>query len=206
MAKRAKQEEIDRWREDYLRLRQNYSNKEMAEKLGLDEGNLSAYGLGTKTANGKPSNPGAEFIKRFYITYAAELQELDHKTSSSKRGKKTYNPKSNPIPESTEGQLRYLNASKNVAERDTANNDFLRSNFTEIVGITKTMADTQKESVQNQGQMIKTQDRMVQSHDKTVDAHRDMTRSFLLLAETIRDQFLASRPTNPGQENVSPQA
>ena len=69
MARRAKSEEVDRWRWNYRRRRKDHSNKEMAEKLGIDEGNLSAYGQGTKKTNGKPTNPGAEFIKNFYMVY-----------------------------------------------------------------------------------------------------------------------------------------
>lgn len=76
MRKRAKKEEIDRWRRNYWRRREDHSNKEMAKKLSINEGNLSAYGQGTKKTNGKPTNPGAEFIKKFYMEYP-ELPELN---------------------------------------------------------------------------------------------------------------------------------
>ena len=46
----------------------------MSQKLGINEGNLSAYGQGTKKTNGKSTNPGVEFIKKFYMQYP-ELPE-----------------------------------------------------------------------------------------------------------------------------------
>ena len=77
MAKQAGEEEIDRWRRDYQRLRKKYFNKAIAQKLGVNPANLSACVKGSK-------NPGEKFIKKFYMVYP-ELVEPpdDHPTGSN---------------------------------------------------------------------------------------------------------------------------
>lgn len=91
MAKRASPEEIDRWRLDYWRLREKYSNKEIAERLKVDDGNLSSMGQGTIDKKGKPKNPGKKFIEKFYMQYpelteSPEDHQADSKANKEQKG------------------------------------------------------------------------------------------------------------------------
>src|ERR1700744_1552626 len=101
MAKRAKKETIDRWRLDYWRQRRRSSNKEMAEKLDFDAGNLSAYGKGKK-------NPGEEFINRFYMTYPDLDPQGQEPNMNSNKQERLYNQEDQGARSVEEAQLRYM--------------------------------------------------------------------------------------------------
>jgi hypothetical protein len=77
VAKQASEEEIDRWRRDYGRLRKKYLNKDIAQKLGVNAANLSACGKGSK-------RPGKDFIENFYMVYPELLESPeDHQADSN---------------------------------------------------------------------------------------------------------------------------
>lgn len=70
MANKAQKEELGRLRKQFKRdlakLREKYENLELAEIAGIDPGNLSSYGSGTK-------QPGIKVLKQFYTKFADEI-------------------------------------------------------------------------------------------------------------------------------------
>ena len=115
MAKQATQEEIDRWRVNYWRLRKKYLNKTMAERMGVNASNLSTNGKGRR-------DPGQDFIKRFDMTFADELGKSEDSKSSSNQNDKTYDTKSTPLSQTEEpAQVRYASWE-----------DFIRAEFSKI--------------------------------------------------------------------------
>jgi len=80
VAESASSEEKDRWRRDYRRLREKYSNKEIAAKLCADEGNLSACGSGSK-------NPGKKSLKKLYMAYPELTESPEDRQTDSNENK-----------------------------------------------------------------------------------------------------------------------
>jgi len=104
LRKRATDIEIERWKQHYWQLRATLSNKEMAEKTGVDAGNLSAMAKGTKT-------PGDKFIKDFYLVYPP-LNNLanDHQPNFTTMAKNTqYKQGDEKVNKAEEALLRFIN-------------------------------------------------------------------------------------------------
>jgi len=144
MRKRAKKEDIDRWRRNYWRRREDHSNKEMAKKLGINEGNLSAYGQGTKKTNGKPTNPGAEFIKNFYMEYPElpELHEGNETDSDTNKEGSGYPHEGHPLDKLEEpAQVYQMNWDESARLRDELfskykrDDEFLRTEYSKLTSI-----------------------------------------------------------------------
>ena len=196
MGKKASTREIEDWRQDYWRLVMEVSNKEMAAKLKVDPGYLSRIARGAMDKNGKPKNPGANFIKNFYMEYPKlkRSPESNEKEASPKTKQSDYDQEHKATDPVEEARLLYMHRTDELLDRFKINESFLQNGFTQVLHICTTMSETQKESVVNQGLMNK-------SHDKMVDAHRDMTKSIHLLAETNREQYLESREKKTKPKN-----
>jgi hypothetical protein len=196
MAKKASTREIEDWRQDYWRIVKDGSNKEMAAKLKVDPGYLSKIARGARDKNGKVKNPGADFIKHFYMQYSTlkRSPESNEKDANPNAKKSDYDHDRKETDPLEEARLLYMRRTDELLDRSKTNESFLQGGFTQVLHICSTMSETQKESVVNQGLMIK-------AHDKMVDAHRDMTKSIHLSLETNRDMFLESREkkTKPQQ-------
>jgi hypothetical protein len=190
MAGRAKREEVDRWRRNYWRRREHHSNKEMAEKLGIDEGNLSAYGQGTKKNNGKPTNPGEGFIKNFYMQYPElpESQEGNETNPNANKEEPGYNHEDQPSSKAEEAQIRYMNWDDPVVMRNELftmhkkNDEFLRSELSKATDTSQTAVNTSQTAVA---------------------ALHEMAKSTFILSQEVVSSL---KQTNPGQEKSSPQA
>jgi transcriptional regulator with XRE-family HTH domain len=203
MGKKAGTREIEDWRQDYWQLVKDGSNKnkEVAAKLKVDPAYLSKIARGARDKNGKPKNPGADFIKHFYMEYTnfKRSPESNEKDANPNSKQSEYDHERKTLDPVEEARLLYMHRTDEFLDRFKTNESFLQSGLTQVLHICTTMSETQKESVINQGLMIK-------SHDKMVDAHRDMTQSIHLLAETNRDQYLEShekktKAKNPPKES-----
>ena len=201
MGKKASTREIEDWRQHYWQLVKQVSNKEMAAKLKVDPGYLSKIARGAKDKNGKPKNPGADFIKQFYMEYSyfKRSPESNEKDANPNAKQPDYDQDRKTLDPAEEERRLYMRKTDQLLDRFKTNESFFQSGLTQVLHICTTMSETQKESVVNQGLMIK-------SHDKMVDAHRDMTESIRLLAETNRDQYLEShdkktKAKNPPKES-----
>lgn len=108
------------------RLRELYSNDEIADKIPMDPGNLSSYVSGNKT-------PGAEFIDKFYSVFQEDLTKLgyDHPGDDDL------------LTEVNEEQLALMQRNRRVLiDELKVQNEFLRSNFGKIVETNQTMAES----------------------------------------------------------------
>jgi len=188
MGKKASTREIEDWRQDYWRIVKDGSNKEMAANLKVDPGYLSKIARGAMDKNDKVKNPGADFIKHFYMEYSSlkRSPESDEKGANPKAKQSDYDQEQKETDAFEEARLLFMHRTDELLDRFKTNESFLQGGLTQVLHICSTMSETQKESVVIQGLMIK-------SHDKMVDAHRDMTKSIHLSMETNRDLHLESR-------------
>jgi transcriptional regulator with XRE-family HTH domain len=76
MVKKSNNQRIQQFRRDVRLLRKKYTQYVMAERLGMDSGNLSNYSRGGK-------NPGEDFLDKFYSIFAAEIRQLADSYNSS---------------------------------------------------------------------------------------------------------------------------
>ena len=101
MPKRAKKEEIERFRLDMRLLRARYSNDEIAKKLSIDPTNLSSCYTGKK-------NPGATLINKFNMNYESELK--DQKPQESDPTPSSSSPENDQTPVVEEPAPDYMRA------------------------------------------------------------------------------------------------
>jgi hypothetical protein len=141
MPKRASPEEIQRWRNAYWLLRKKYSNAEIAKRLGVDPGNLSALARGTKNKKGISKNPGADFIKHFWSIFP-EVAE------SSGQPDQPYPNDGHPLPQAAEAKIRYINWDDPAMIRNELfsvykkHDEHLRGEFTKLVDINQTAVNS----------------------------------------------------------------
>lgn len=186
MGKKASTREIEDWRDHYWELTKHSSNKEIAEKIGVDPAYLSRIARGAPDKNGKPKNPGSDFLKKFYMAYPDFPRSPAGKEKHAGSQTNEYDHEKEEIDPAEEARILYMNRTGELLDRLKTSEDFLQGGLKQMLQICATMSETQKESVINQGLMIKT-------HDKMVDTQRDMTSSIRLWAETNRDLHLESR-------------
>ena len=128
MAKQAPQEDIDRWRrDDYWQIRKKYPHKVIAEKTKIAPSNL------TRLVKGK-RNPGAEYLKLFYMVFADELKQEGGRQSSDNHEQKDYDPNSHPLSETEEP----------AGERRTNEVEFLRAEFSKVTNTAQNNSDAFK--------------------------------------------------------------
>jgi hypothetical protein len=157
VAKQASREEVERWRRDYWRLREKYSNKAIAAKLGVDPGNLSALGKGTTNKKGKSKNPGAEFIKQFYMSYTELTESPEDQPADSNPNKEPQDYPQGGQPSSTveEAQVYQMNYDETVRLRNE--NEWLKTEFSKETStslITATAFDKMAESNLNLSRVV----------------------------------------------------
>jgi transcriptional regulator with XRE-family HTH domain len=68
MGKKSNQQRVLQFRRDIALLKKRYTQNVIADRMGIDSGNLSNYGRGHK-------NPGEDFLDKFYAIFAAEILE-----------------------------------------------------------------------------------------------------------------------------------
>ena len=183
MRKQASDEKIGRWKEDYLQLRKKQTNKEIAEKLGVDAGYLSKIARGAKDKDGVPKNAGEEFINRFYECYPEFIKiSKGNKSEVGPKEEKPYRQDPFPSSEAAEAQVRYLiNWEDPVMVRNELfqvykkNDDHLRGELTKIVDI----------------------------HQTTVNSVYKMAESTLILSQEVA---LYRKQAIPDQDNASQQS
>lgn len=147
MAKRAKKEQIERFRRDFAALRENNSNDDLAKKLNVDPTNLSSYSTGGK-------NPGLDFINKFYMTFENEIPKSDEnklpksdENEIHKSENKFQRTEDNgPAPEAEDPSQGYRTrrAQEDLIHTLKFNNEHLWTNFDKIVDTNQTLADSNK--------------------------------------------------------------
>jgi hypothetical protein len=151
MAKQATIVEIERWRRNYGRLRKIYSNKEIAKTLRINDANLSALGKGNVNKNGKRKNPGADFIKRFYMSYPEipDLPDDDTADSNANEGRQNYKKEEQP-DSAEEGKVPYMNwddpgmMRNELFSLQKKNDEYFRTEFSKITNSNQTAVDAVK--------------------------------------------------------------
>jgi transcriptional regulator with XRE-family HTH domain len=68
MGKKSNQQRVLQFRRDITLLKKRYTQNVIADRVGIDSGNLSSYSRGRK-------NPGEDFLDKFYSIFAAEILE-----------------------------------------------------------------------------------------------------------------------------------
>lgn len=136
MGKRATGKDIERWRHHYWLLREKFSNKEIAERLGVDPANLSALASGIKT-------PGEKFIKDFYMEYPEFKDSPKENAASSKEERPDYKQEPQPSPTAEEAVVRQFNAEDTATMRIELyhlrrNEEFLRNEFSKVTSTSQT--------------------------------------------------------------------
>lgn len=120
MATKAQKEKLERlrklFRKDLVKLRTDYENLEIANKAGIDPGNLSSY------ASGKNKQPGMKILKKFYDAFYGELENPFDKIDNMENNKVNNDQRDDP-----KGQKK-TNGPKENSEYD---HDDISSNKTE---------------------------------------------------------------------------
>jgi hypothetical protein len=130
MAKRASPERIERFRRDLERLKEKYSNDEIAQKLGIHPGNLSSNGSGGK-------NPGEDFLNRFYEVFGDEIKQLGFFSERSEDDQLHSKVDETQFVYSRKGARELIDVLK-------SNNEFLRAKFDKIVESNQSLAESTK--------------------------------------------------------------
>jgi len=68
MGKKSNQQRVLQFRRDIALLKKRYTQNVIADRVGIDSGNLSNYSRGHK-------NPGEDFLDKFYTIFAPEILE-----------------------------------------------------------------------------------------------------------------------------------
>ena len=144
MAKQASNWRVDRWRQNYWLLRKKYLNKEIAQKLDMNDGNLSALAKGTKNKKGIAKTPGTEFLNQFYMIFP-ELPDLPdenpadpNENDNADKDRHVYEENDQPTPGAKEAAVRFMTWDDPVAMRNELfsmhkrNDEFLRTEFSKM--------------------------------------------------------------------------
>jgi hypothetical protein len=163
MGYKATKKEIDKFREDYARLRLNHKNKEMAQRMDVDPGYLSKCGSTPKDPRKEKSkNPGKGIIEKLYLHYSHELRYAGAVTPKPEDpSQNDENPKneflvSEPLPETQEqGKIRHMPASMPQYDGNDPNaeKERLLSIMTDLAQANKYMADSHKLFAHSQDEM-----------------------------------------------------
>ncbi|HVU59184.1 MAG TPA: hypothetical protein VHD83_29180 [Puia sp.] len=130
MAKQASAERIEKFRKDLERLKEKYSNEEIAQKLGVDPTNLSSNGSGSK-------NPGEDFLNRFYEVFGEEIKQFGYFSERSEDDKQYSKVKDTQFAYSRKNARELIDVLK-------SNNEFLRGDFSNIVKSNQDLAESNK--------------------------------------------------------------
>jgi hypothetical protein len=136
MPKRAKKEELSRFRQDFTKLKGKYSNDEIARKLEIDPANLSNYGSGGK-------NPGEKTLKKFYMHFGEETkQPSDQSESTLEEAAVLYMRLNKSLDEVSDLKSEYIKTLKE-------DHGYLWSNFGKIVDANQSLANSQDKMAQS---------------------------------------------------------
>jgi len=132
MAKQAPAERIEKFRRDLKRLKEKYSNDEIAQKLRVGPTNLSSNGSGNKT-------PGEDFLNRFYEVFGEEIKQFGYFSERSE------DDEQHPKSKVDETQFAYSRkGARELIDVLKSNNDFLRTDFHNIVKSNQDLAESNK--------------------------------------------------------------
>jgi transcriptional regulator with XRE-family HTH domain len=135
MTKSANTAEIEKFTKDLKLLRKTQSNVDLARKLGINPTRLSRYNSGR-------SNPGPEFIKKFYEVMKEDLEKLSN-YSAFTNGDELRS-------EVNEARVAYLKENERaMIDELKITNEHLRSNFDKIVETNLTLAESNKNMSQS---------------------------------------------------------
>jgi transcriptional regulator with XRE-family HTH domain len=76
MGKKSNQQRVLQFRRDITLLKKRYTQNVIADRIGIDSGNLSSYSRGHK-------NPGEDFLDKFYTIFAPEILESAENSDTS---------------------------------------------------------------------------------------------------------------------------
>lgn len=174
MSKRATILDIENWRLDYwAQIESGVLNTEIAQKIGRHPTYLSKVANGAKDKNGKPKNPGLQLINDYYMHYPKFQRSPEHnEKDANEKAKPGYNHESEAKNEVEEARQMYMTRTNELLDHYKNSESFFKDGFKEILGVAKTMANSQHESVENQKIMV-------QSQEKIIDIHRDVINRLL---------------------------
>lgn len=119
MGKKSNQQRVLQFRRDIALLKKRYTQNVIADRMGIDSGNLSSYNRGHK-------NPGEDFLDKFYSIFAPEiLESADNSDTSDQQTFSTVNepPQEFNRPDDRDDHIRTLKL----------NNEDLRRHLDSIV-------------------------------------------------------------------------
>lgn len=215
MPTKAEKEELARVREqfrrDLTRLREEYENLELAHKTGIDPGNLSAYGSGTK-------KPGIKVLNQFYSALADETENPFYKTTimedmnTNKDGEKDPNgqkrskgqkepedydhdaPPSDHIDRPSVGQDRkddVLSLYKELYAREKLHNADRQSTINKMFATGDRLFEFPTRSLNSLDKMVETHDKNNQSTLIMAKTHQAIINAFL---QQFGDRITPPRP------------
>ncbi len=162
MAKRAKKGDLIRFRQDFAKLKEKYSNDEIARKLEINPANLSNYGSGGK-------NPGENFLKKFYMQFGEETKQPGSESSNSDNQTSPKDYKNDQVEYRVEeAPVLYMRLNEKLNEVSDLKSEFI-----------KTLKKDHEYLWSNFGKIVDTNQSLANSQDK-------MAQSNLILAETTR--------------------
>jgi len=149
MAKRASEQRILQFRKDIRNLRRKYSNLELAQRLDMNDANLSSY------YTGRSKNPGADFLDKFYKTFNKDMEEINNEENKPKGEEYLTESAETNTSKTEEAAVVYAKFNK---EGDTGRQkndyDWLQNNFDKLMDshhlfaiATEAMATTNKKLV-----------------------------------------------------------
>ena len=124
MARQAPQKKIEKFIRDVIKLREEFPNRFIAQKLNIDAANLSSYITGAK-------NPGQETINKFYEVFEKQTRNFNNEPVDAAE---------QPL---SEAQLRSM-LNEKTEHMDTLKTDkeSFRVNHDKLVDTNQTMART----------------------------------------------------------------
>jgi hypothetical protein len=162
MPKRAKKEDLNRFRQDFAKLKEKYSNDEIARKLEINSANLSNYGSGGK-------NPGEIFLKKFYMQFGEETKQPSGESPNSGDQTPPKDYKNDQVEYKVEeAPVLYMRLNKSLNEVSDLKSEYI-----------KTLKEDHGYLWSNFGKIVDANQSLANSQDK-------MAQSNLILAETTR--------------------
>jgi len=169
MAEKAKEEELQRFIQDFTALRIRYALKEIARQLDLDTGNLSSYVKGTK-------KPGATIIKKFYDRFGKEVVTLNSKSYAESQIEYKSPEVNSPSVAADDGG--YYSLSKKANEANRTNKAMIESlaemqrSIDKIIEVNQSLARSVEKVVQANLHLIESNRLLVKSN-----SNRSRTKS-----------------------------
>jgi hypothetical protein len=178
MAIRTQKETLGRLREQFIRdlakLRDRYENIEISHKTGIDPGNLSSYGSGSKI-------PGLKVLTQFYSAFEGEIQNPFDKANNMEERKVHEDRPLGKIDEDEAVPL-YLDNTDDLTSELIAtlklNNAQLRSTTNKMLESSDKLFQLPYKWLDLLDKMVATQDKSTQMMLTMAEAHKIFLQKF----------------------------